>query len=139
MSPQEGTIRIKNYNRIIKASELSYHAEGALEIFHLGIWGGLSAENPSNIANVACQELGYTIGYQQNDAKITNTAPFKKFWINTIKCDGQETNLQQCQFGYGVNTTYVKDRYRVECYSKYQQIVISIIEFINIQFNIKYE
>ncbi|RDD38528.1 Deleted in malignant brain tumors 1 protein [Trichoplax sp. H2] len=114
---KDGTIRIYDYEHEIKSTELSYRAVGALEIFHLGVWGSISANNPSVVADIACRQLGYTVGYQRHHIENSSPSPFIKYWINNIYCKGAETTIRQCFFQFGTNTTMPKARYDVKCFN----------------------
>lgn len=124
--PSDGSIRIKDYYNSLASNNT---AIGAVEIFHLGVWGGICHPNLALIAIIACKQLGYTVGYQRMQNPIQFT--YRKMWINQMQCASTDTKLTDCQFSYGLQTTAeinnCRHRYQVECIREYTAISSIII------------
>lgn len=130
MPPNEGAIRINNqYYSDPNPVQLNHKVTGAIEIYHLGTWGAVDKANPNTIAIVACRQLGYNVGYRKSQDSASLTVPYKKFWIYRINCLANETNLDQCNFEYGLSASSSVYRYDIECLSK-SQLYIGLYAFV---------
>ena len=80
---------------------------GAVEVFHNGIWGRVLSNDESYVSvtnariyNVVCHQMNYpeAIGELQQNIPIRN----KKIWVKKLQCNGNEENLDFCQYyGWG--------------------------------------
>lgn len=121
---KDGSLRIKDYYNLTNNSTATDNtAKGAIEIYHLGVWGGICYTNSPIMAIIACKQLGYTLGYQRNYSQMHYPTTYRKMWIHQIQCSPNDTELSNCQFTYGLQTTYnvstCGSRYQLECIRKY--------------------
>lgn len=125
----DGSLRIKDYYNLTDISTGSNTAKGAIEIYHLGVWGGICYPNLPIIAIIACKQLGYTVGYQRIYSQTHYPTTYRKIWIHQIQCFPNDTKLSDCRFTYGLQTIYnasnCGNRYQVECIRKY--IIFGIV------------
>ncbi|XP_069121916.1 neurotrypsin-like isoform X2 [Argopecten irradians] len=73
--------------------------EGRLEVYHAGQWGSVCIHQWESFvlnAQVACRQLGYTAGSFR--PVMTDERGYGPFWMEGIECDGDEVNLQSCNF-----------------------------------------
>ncbi|XP_033760418.1 neurotrypsin-like [Pecten maximus] len=93
--------------------------EGRLEIYHDEEWRAICDHKwntfPQN-AHVACRQLGYKGGSSRTAGYLERSRSLK-FWMDDIKCLGNETHIQDCSFrGWGIeNCYYYFDQIYVAC------------------------
>jgi len=101
----EGNLRLVNTDDPDNCDVLT----GAVEIFHNGEWGRVCDDfwwYPD--AQVACRQLGYTGGTPINRYGRPDNYPDVPFWMDDVKCDGDELKLADCRTpGWGVHNCTV--------------------------------
>ncbi|XP_070537243.1 CD5 antigen-like [Ptychodera flava] len=97
----------------------SRHNEGRVEILYSGTWGSVCDKGwDINDANVACRQLGYTLGA----VEVMNNAYFGRnvgspIWLSNLNCHGNENSLLACNTGkrYGINNCRIDNTAGVVC------------------------
>ncbi|XP_021367665.1 neurotrypsin-like isoform X2 [Mizuhopecten yessoensis] len=94
--------------------------EGRLEIYHDSKWGTICRDkwdaHPQN-AQVACRQLGYEGGSFREVSYSERASSSVEFWMDDVKCHGNETSLQDCPFrGWGNDNCYsYSDEIYLQC------------------------
>ncbi|XP_050536045.1 neurotrypsin-like isoform X2 [Daktulosphaira vitifoliae] len=107
----EGIVRLVNSNN---------ENEGNIEILHSGLWGTICDDEWDILdGQVVCRQLGF-----KQIRKITHNSFFgqasRKYWIDNIRCTGQESELTDCQFSnWGENDCDSSEAAGVICEKNY--------------------
>ena len=84
----------------------------------------------SKAANVICRQLGYATS-PSHDCCYTDSSTPNKVWVNDIKCAGNETDISQCNFTYGLDASDCFSSAEVVCASKSMIIIHFIIKYLS--------
>ena len=81
----------------VRLNGSSLSSAGTINVLYYGVWGGISGYNVDiRVGNVVCRQLGYSRAEQ-----IFSYASFGRvigpFWIRSIHCNGNETEISQCK------------------------------------------
>lgn len=129
-------MRIRNLYPNISSLISNKTATGKLEIYHMGIWGGICYDNSPSIAALACRQLGYATGIIGSFSY-----PYlikSKVWMKDISCMPSDFAINQCSFIYGNNSHLCLRPMIVTCTRKYMHIsniYIYILVFQNQYYN----
>ena len=78
----------------------SFHAEGRVEIYHLGSWGTICDDYFGiEEANVVCRQLSYSLGAQYWYHNAHFGMGNGSIWLDDVNCVGNETKLINCKHG----------------------------------------
>ena len=81
----------------VRLNGSSLSSAGTINVLYYGIWGGILGYNVDvRVGHVVCRQLGYSRAEQ-----IFSYASFGRvigpFWIRSIHCNGNETEISQCK------------------------------------------
>jgi len=91
-------------------------AEGNVEIYHLGVWGGICDDEwDRDEAKVACQMLGFPGAIAAVHGSRYGYTP-STIWMDNLYCYGTEDRLDECRFdGWGKNDCERVEAAGVKC------------------------
>merc|ERR1712004_340839 len=79
------------------AYEAKGQIEGQLQIAYNGEWGAVCDDvYNSNLARVACREMGYLGGYQSSSG-IFGISSTSSVFLDKVLCTGSEAHIIECQ------------------------------------------
>jgi hypothetical protein len=85
---------------------------GILEVYHMGSWRSVCDDSLTNVAQVACRQLGFRTG----TATGGQTCATSEFWLDDVSCTGTETNLDMCMHpAWGVENCGGTECIRLTC------------------------
>ena len=76
------------------------YIQGHVEIKYNGIWGTICDDlfdRNNNGAMVLCRMMGHRIGQYSTEYRQSNVTKASKIWLDDVKCQGNETNIDNCQ------------------------------------------
>ncbi|XP_024937981.1 uncharacterized protein LOC107265302 isoform X11 [Cephus cinctus] len=115
----EITCTLEELDYDIRLSGTSNSHEGRIEVKVHGEWGQVCDDGFGMInAGVVCRELGFELGALEvrPGGFYGNLIPPTRFFVDQLKCRGNETSLRQCDFdGWGVHDCLPEEAVGVVC------------------------